>query len=126
MPGVLLLDDSGSAGLALACARRASVSTVVPEALRETTTGSGDVERIVRGDNAAGVLGDSCTGVLPLAKATFAPRGRGVCERDCAGSGAYAAQWVAGDWLGAGLAVGVGNRPESLGRWACVGPGRPG
>jgi hypothetical protein len=74
---VLLFDESGSAGLALACARRASVSTLVPETLLETTTGSGDVKRIVGSDNAAGVLGESCTGVLRLAKATFAPRGRG-------------------------------------------------
>jgi hypothetical protein len=44
---VLLLDESGSAGLAPACARRASVSTVVPETLLETITGSGEVERIV-------------------------------------------------------------------------------
>ena len=88
---------------------------MVPETLLETITGSGEVERIVGGDDAAGVLGDSCTGVLPLAKATFAPRGWGVCERECAGSGAYAAQRVAGDWLGAGLAVGVGNRPERSG-----------
>ena len=50
-----------------------------------------------------------------MAKATFAPRGWGVCERECAGSGACAAQRVAGDWLGAGLAVGVGNRPERSG-----------
>jgi hypothetical protein len=123
---VLLVDESGSAGLALACARRASVSALVPEMLLETITGSGDVKRIVGGGDAEGVLGDSAQGVLPLAKATFAPRGWGVCERECAGSGAYASQRVAGDWLGAGLPVGVGNRPERSGAMGVRRAGGPG
>jgi hypothetical protein len=40
----LLLDESGSAELALACPRRATVPTLVPQTLLETTTGSGDVK----------------------------------------------------------------------------------
>jgi len=43
-PTAPLLDESGSAGLALACPRRASVSALVPETLFETTTGSGDLK----------------------------------------------------------------------------------
>jgi hypothetical protein len=112
---VLVFDESGTAGLALACPRRASSPLWCLRRCSRPTTGSGDVKRIVGGDNAAGVLGDSCTGVLPLARTRFAPRGWGACERGCGWFCCARGPAAAGDWLGSGLAVGVGNRPQRSG-----------
>ena len=73
---------------------------------------SGGVKLIVGGDEV--VLGDGCTGVLPLAKAMLHLEGGADASASAAGSGASAAQRLAGDWVDAGLAVGVGSPPRAV------------